>query len=49
MFLQFFFQGKSNEISSIFKKGTPDEKNRALDLLTRLDIPNINQYKQDLQ
>ena len=49
MFLQFFFQGKANEISNVFKKGNPDEKSRAFDLLTRLDIPNINRYKQDLQ
>jgi hypothetical protein len=49
MVLQFFFQGKANELSKAFKKGTPDEKSRALDLLTRLDIGNINLYKQDLQ
>ena len=49
MFMQFFFQGKATEISNVFKKGTPDEKSRAFDLLTRLDIPNINRYKQDLQ
>jgi hypothetical protein len=49
MALQFFFQGKSGEISKIFQKSTPDEKSRALDLLMKLDIPNINKYKQDLQ
>jgi len=49
MFIQFFFQGKSNEISSVFKRGNPDEKSRALDFLTRLDVANINRYKQDLQ
>jgi hypothetical protein len=49
MIIQFFFQGKSNEISKVFKKGTPDEKSRALDLLAKLDIGNINLYKQDLQ
>ncbi|MFI5193711.1 MAG: DUF4835 family protein [Chitinophagales bacterium] len=49
MFMQFFFQGKGTEISNVFKKGTPDEKSRALDLLTRLDISNLNRYKQDLQ
>ncbi|MBS1918440.1 MAG: DUF4835 family protein [Bacteroidetes bacterium] len=49
MILQFFFQSKANEISKIFKKGTPDEKSRALDLLTKMDIGNINLYKQDLQ
>jgi len=49
MIIQFFFQGKSNEISKVFKKGTPDERSRALDLLAKLDIGNINLYKQDLQ
>lgn len=49
MFMDFFFQGRATELSNIFKNGTPDEKSRALDLLTRLDIPNANRYKQDLQ
>jgi hypothetical protein len=49
MVMQFFFQGKSGEISKIFQKSPPDEKSRALDLLTKLDISNINKYKQDLQ
>jgi hypothetical protein len=49
MIMQFFFQGKANELSNAFKKGNPDEKSRALDFLTRLDVANINRYKQDLQ
>ncbi|HTI09933.1 MAG TPA: DUF4835 family protein [Puia sp.] len=49
MIMQFFFQGKSGELSKIFQKSSPDEKSRALELLTRLDITNINKYKQDLQ
>jgi Domain of unknown function (DUF4835) len=49
MMLQLFFQGKANELSNVFKKADPDQKSRALDFLTRLDIPNINKYKQDLQ
>jgi len=49
MIMQFFFQGKANEISKVFIKSGPDEKARALDLLTKLDISNINKYKQDLQ
>jgi hypothetical protein len=49
MFIQFFFQGKSGEVSKIFQKGGPDEKARALDLLTKLDVSNVNKYKQDLQ
>jgi hypothetical protein len=49
MFMQFFFQGKATEMSNVFKRANPDEKSRALDLLTRMDIPNITRYKQDLQ
>jgi Domain of unknown function (DUF4835) len=49
MIIQFFFLGKGNELSKIFQKSSPDEKSRALDLLTKLDISNVNKYKQDLQ
>jgi Domain of unknown function (DUF4835) len=49
MFMQFFFQGKGAEIGNVFKHGTPDEKSRALDILSRIDISNLNQYKQSLQ
>lgn len=49
MIIQFFFQGKGNELSKIFQKAAPDEKARALDLLTRLDVSNTNKYKQELQ
>ena len=49
MIMQFFFQGRSGEISKIFQKSPPDEKSRALELLTKLDITNLNKYKQDLQ
>jgi hypothetical protein len=49
MAMQFFFQGKSTEIAKIFKAGTPDEKTRALELLSRLDVGNSNRYKQELQ
>jgi len=49
MIMQFFFQGKAGELSKIFQKSPPDEKSRALELLTKLDITNSNKYKQDLQ
>lgn len=49
MILQFFFQGKAGELSKIFQRSPADEKSRALDLLSRLDISNANKYKQDLQ
>lgn len=46
MFIQFFFQGKSNELVKVFSKGTPDIKERAKELLTRLDITNTSAYKE---
>ena len=45
MALQFFFQGKSNEIVKVFSKGNAEQKSRARDLLTKLDITNANTYK----
>ena len=49
MIVPFFFQGKSLELIKIFKKSAPDERSRALELLTRLDITNSNNYKQGLK
>lgn len=49
MFVPFFFQGKSFELIKMFRNATPDEKSRASDLLTRLDITNANTYKQELK
>ena len=49
MIMQFFFQGKGNELANIFKKGSFDEKQRALDILTKIDIGNSNMYRQYLQ
>jgi Domain of unknown function (DUF4835) len=49
MVMDFFFLGKSTEMANVFKRADPDQKSRALDFLTRLDISNINKYKQDLQ
>lgn len=49
MIIQFFFQGKSNELIRIFKKGTPEEKQRARDILMKVDISNANTYKQELK
>lgn len=49
MIVQFFFQGKSNELTRVFKKATPEEKQRARDMLAKLDITNANTYKQELK
>jgi len=46
MIMQFFFQGKSNELVKVFSKATADQKSRAKDFLTRLDITNSAAYKE---
>jgi hypothetical protein len=46
MVLQFFFQGKSNEIIKIFSKANADVKKRAGDMLVKLDITNASAYKE---
>lgn len=46
MMMQVFFQGKSNELVKVFSKGTAEQKTRAKDILTRLDISNTAAYKE---
>jgi hypothetical protein len=49
MVIQFFFQGRSGELIKIFKKASPDEKGRALDVLARVDVSNASLYKLELR
>ena len=49
MFLQFFMQGKVQELVGVFKKGTGEQKAKAVELLSELDIINSTRYKQDLK
>jgi hypothetical protein len=46
MVMQFFFQGKSSELIKVFSKADADLKSRAKDLLVKLDVTNINAYKE---
>lgn len=46
MILPLFFQGKSNELLQIFSKANKDTKERAADLLVKLDLTNASLYKQ---
>lgn len=46
MILQFFFQGKSNELIKLFSKAEGETKVQARDLLMRLDLTNVNAYKE---
>ncbi len=45
MVMQLFFQGKANELVKIFSKAGGEQKSRAKELLTRLDVTNASQYK----
>ena len=49
MINQFFFQGKSNELIKIFSKALPQDKAKAAELLSRLDLTNANSYKEVLK
>lgn len=49
MALQFFFLGKSDELSKLFKKAPPQDRAQASELLQRLDISNASKYKEELK
>ena len=49
MFMPFFFQGKTDEIIKIFKKGNIQEKARVIDLCSRIDISNASKYREALK
>ena len=46
MFIQFFFQGKSTEIVKVFSKANKEMKDRALNLLLKLDVTNARVYNE---
>ncbi|HVK47464.1 MAG TPA: DUF4835 family protein [Pseudobacter sp.] len=49
MIIPFFLQGKSQELIKIFKKASPEEKQKARDILMKIDISNANTYKSELK
>ncbi len=49
MILQFFMQGKYQELVGIFKDASATEKARAVEILSEIDIVNSSKYKQALQ
>lgn len=49
MINQFFFQGKSAEWINVFKKAMPQDKAKAADLLSKLDLTNSSKYKDELK
>ena len=46
MIMQFFFQGKSNELVKVFSKANSDVKTRARDMLTNWILPIAAAYKE---
>lgn len=46
MIMQFFFQGKSAELVKVFSHADAETKNRARDILEKLDITNVDAYKE---
>jgi hypothetical protein len=49
MIIPFFMQARSQEFINVLKKGSPSEKNQALEYLKVLDVSNANKYKQELK
>jgi hypothetical protein len=49
MILNFFFQGKSEEIVRILKKSNSSDRARAIEMLSKIDITNAAKYKTDLK
>ncbi|WP_126973447.1 type IX secretion system protein PorD [Gynurincola endophyticus] len=49
MILPLFLQGKQRELIGIYKKATPELKNKARDILMKIDVTNANTYKQELK
>lgn len=49
MVVQFFMAGKSDELIGVFKKAAPQDKLRAAEILSRLDVTNSGKYKQELK
>jgi hypothetical protein len=46
MLMQFFFQGKNTELVKVFSKASKDIKDRALNLLLKLDVTNARLYNE---
>jgi Domain of unknown function (DUF4835) len=46
MIMQFFFQGKSNELVKVFSHASTDLKTRVREILSKLDITNAAAYKE---
>lgn len=45
MIIPFLFQGKANELVQVFSKAPAEQRSRARELLSKMDITNISLYK----
>jgi hypothetical protein len=48
MMLQFFMQSKSDELIHVFKKASPDQKARVVEILQKIDLTNAAKYREQL-
>lgn len=49
MILQTFLQNRQTELIGIFKKASPQQRSRAIELLPTIDVPNAALYRQELK
>ena len=47
--LQFFMQSKTKELIGVFKNLTPDDKTKAVAILSSLDVTNAPRYKDEIK
>ncbi len=49
MVLQFFMQSKSDELIEVFRRATPDQKSRVIEILSKIDLTNASKYREQLK
>lgn len=49
MVMQFFMQSKSDELIEVFRKATPDQKSRVVEMLSKIDLTNATKYREQLK
>jgi Domain of unknown function (DUF4835) len=49
MLMQFFMQSKSDELIEVFRKATPDQKSRVVEMLSKIDLTNATKYREQLK
>lgn len=49
MVIQFFMQGKTDELINMFKKAPQDQRIRVVEILQKVDVTNANRFKDELK